>query len=48
VATQTINEEKLEGFMNQLVGELGATVGAALSSRAAGSGYGRRWRAPAA
>jgi SAM-dependent methyltransferase len=30
VATQTINEEKLEGFMNQLVGELGATVGAAL------------------
>ena len=30
MATQTINEEKLGAFMNQLVGELGATVGAAL------------------
>jgi SAM-dependent methyltransferase len=30
MATQTINEEKLGAFMNQLVGELGATAGAAL------------------
>jgi len=30
MATQAINEEKLGAFMNQLVSELGATVGAAL------------------
>jgi hypothetical protein len=30
MATQTINEEKLGAFMNQLVSELGATVEAAL------------------
>lgn len=30
MATQTVNEEKLDAFMNQLVSELGATVGAAL------------------
>jgi SAM-dependent methyltransferase len=30
MATQTIDEEKLGAFMNQLVGELGATAGAAL------------------
>lgn len=30
MATQAINDDKLGAFMNQLVGELGATVGAAL------------------
>ena len=42
-----IDEQKLGAFMNQAVGELGATLGAALVVIGDNSASTRRWRAPA-